>query len=585
MESNFDFLKYPSSFLLPVRYYDLFKNSQFRNTIEIRLKDAFVSNLMLPVEQKITHWLKRKSTATLTLEVAQSLQIEPASVPLDTPPSLVLATAYPSLIHIYPIHSYLEKSIAWVHWKLGLDLAKWVNPETQATLEQALNLWNDPTINLSVFADKKWILKDIPEGTIITPLNPDGLEFMLENGTVSLGENWSNFKSGFNKFSCQTWEFRGKLAAGGYTNAKKLSLESLFNPLEEYPELFTTDRDGKVWIKAEVFSLVLATFTQIAPDSYCEQLESFIELWQNSFASALQPLANAYWFVQKKLAVLEVLFQNFSYISPHQEQLYRTLTTLEQELTPNPILLADISAIASKMPDTVQLQTSLYPENSKDTSSEDILASTDYKALRKIVEFAGFNLELFQISSGDYYASLSSAATPMEKEAQSLNNFVESKIIKSLLSERCGLAKVVKITPPGSKESIRAVPLEIVSLYWLRQYELGNPLAKTLVTEICLELLTQVANQAFIVKLSEQEQQQNLRKQLENYSSIVEVNKHSELESTFCKAINYLLQQLNRLEGTTPEYFSSNGQSNDQSSIKSESDRTLSQTPSNGSIH
>ena len=124
-------------------------------------------------------------------------------------------------------------------------------------------------------------------------------------------------------------------------------------------------------------------------------------------------------------------------------------------------------------------------------------SGTVSKAVRTTVEFAGVDLELFMLPNGEYFASQTSASASLDKDNTSIMRFSTSSALKALLGKEFELRS---LTVTGSNKPIKAVPLEVVSAYWMHWCGKGDAKAKQLVGGLIKRTLRDVADEAFGIK-------------------------------------------------------------------------------------
>jgi hypothetical protein len=154
------------------------------------------------------------------------------------------------------------------------------------------------------------------------------------------------------------------------------------------------------------------------------------------------------------------------------------------------------------------------------------------KATRASVQIGALEVDGFMLPDGSYRMSLTQTAECVEKTAQGISNFLKSKTLKRLLAEAGGISNFLKsatvealsddtytpdqflvdIGDEGSQGQtrIRAVHLEIVSLYWHWESFRGNKRAFILVTGLATETLERRFDVAFGVTRTETEWNERL---------------------------------------------------------------------------
>ncbi len=92
------------------------------------------------------------------------------------------------------------------------------------------------------------------------------------------------------------------------------------------------------------------------------------------------------------------------------------------------------------------------------------------KATRATVMIGSIAVEGFMLPDGSYRMSQTQAAETVGLKVQNVSDFLRSKALKSLMGE--GYTPQIFEIDPESEQSrgqsrIRALPLEVVSAYWL----------------------------------------------------------------------------------------------------------------------
>ena len=139
------------------------------------------------------------------------------------------------------------------------------------------------------------------------------------------------------------------------------------------------------------------------------------------------------------------------------------------------------------------------------------------KAARAIVQIGSFEVDGFMLPDGSYRMSLSQVAECVELAPRNAFDFLRSKAFKTLMGE----GFTVSISEIESDEDrargqsrIRALPLEIVSVYWSWQSHKGNKTAFALVTALLTESLERRFDQAFDITRSEDERNQRISERM-----------------------------------------------------------------------
>ncbi len=146
--------------------------------------------------------------------------------------------------------------------------------------------------------------------------------------------------------------------------------------------------------------------------------------------------------------------------------------------------------------------------------------TTADKAKRATVAIGPLNAEGYQMPNGEYRMSLSGAADAVGLAPRNAFDFLRSKAAKRLLGE--GFTdSIAEIEVESNLEQVRgqtriqAIPLAVVSKYWLWQAYRGNKQAFTLVDALLEESLERRFDTAFEVERSESERNALLTQRLQ----------------------------------------------------------------------
>ena len=103
------------------------------------------------------------------------------------------------------------------------------------------------------------------------------------------------------------------------------------------------------------------------------------------------------------------------------------------------------------------------------------------------------------LPNGEYFASQTSTSDSLNKHHSSIAQFCHSSSSKSMLGKGFELRN---LTITDSNKPIKAVPLEVVSAYWMHWCGKGDAKAKQLVGGLIKRTLHDVADEAFGIKHS-----------------------------------------------------------------------------------
>jgi hypothetical protein len=178
------------------------------------------------------------------------------------------------------------------------------------------------------------------------------------------------------------------------------------------------------------------------------------------------------------------------------------------------------------------------------------------KAKRQEVSIGTIPIEGFQMPDGSYQMSLTSAATAIKLKVQNASDFLRSKAAERLLGKGYTPQKneiEVEPTGPGRGQTrITALPLRVVSAYWLWQTSRGNKDALALVNALLEESLERRFDAAFGVERSEAERQTRLTEIMDVSREEFEALAEAMAEPDLLRAENELLKQQLKDAGIDP---------------------------------
>lgn len=140
------------------------------------------------------------------------------------------------------------------------------------------------------------------------------------------------------------------------------------------------------------------------------------------------------------------------------------------------------------------------------------------KATRATVTIGNLAIEGFMLPDGGYRLSQTQAAESVGLKVQNVSDFLRSKALKSLMGEGY-TPQISEIEPDESQGRgggrINAVPIEVVSKYWLWQSFRGNKKALALVDALMTETIERRFDAAFGVSRTEQERDDRLSSRIQ----------------------------------------------------------------------
>jgi hypothetical protein len=179
---------------------------------------------------------------------------------------------------------------------------------------------------------------------------------------------------------------------------------------------------------------------------------------------------------------------------------------------------------------------------------------TETKATRATVTIGNLAIEGFMLPDGGYRMSQTQAAESVGLTERNAREFLQSKALKSLMGEGY-TPQISEIEPDESQgrggSRINAVPIEVVSKYWLWQVLRGNKKALALVDALTTETIERRFDAAFGVSRTEQERNdrltarvQQLERELESIGDALELDNTQSLELRSYREDNQRLRQL-----------------------------------------
>jgi len=143
--------------------------------------------------------------------------------------------------------------------------------------------------------------------------------------------------------------------------------------------------------------------------------------------------------------------------------------------------------------------------------------STDDKAKRATVEIGQQPVDGFQMPDGSYRMSQTQAAECVGKPQRNAGRFLESKGIKALRGEGYTPDSIEVDAPEQGRGQARfnALPLDVVSAYWLWEASKGNQQAIALCYALMTETLERRFDAAFGVERSDRDRDALLAQRLQ----------------------------------------------------------------------
>lgn len=183
--------------------------------------------------------------------------------------------------------------------------------------------------------------------------------------------------------------------------------------------------------------------------------------------------------------------------------------------------------------------------------------SESAKATRAAIQIGELNVDGFMLPDGTYRMSQAGAAKAIEEAPVYALRFLASKDSKALLGEAYTDYKPesIEVEPTGETRGqtrINALPLEVVTGYWLYRSFKGNRKAFTLTWALLIESLTRRFDMAFGVDRSEDDYNQLLQDQNAALQSTLEGLADAYAEPDLLREENERLRQQLRDAGIEP---------------------------------
>jgi hypothetical protein len=138
------------------------------------------------------------------------------------------------------------------------------------------------------------------------------------------------------------------------------------------------------------------------------------------------------------------------------------------------------------------------------------------KATRASVQIGAMEVDGFMLPDGSYRMSQTQAAECVGMTERNAREFLDSKTFKRLTGNDYtpAIFEIESETQTRSQSRFRALPLEIVVIYWVYQCYRGNKQALNLLVALATETLERRFDSAFNVMRTEQERNERLQEQI-----------------------------------------------------------------------
>jgi len=144
--------------------------------------------------------------------------------------------------------------------------------------------------------------------------------------------------------------------------------------------------------------------------------------------------------------------------------------------------------------------------------------SESVRAVRATVQIGNLTVDGFQLPDGSYRMSQTQAAVSVGKPEINARRFLDSRAIKALLGKGYtpdSLEIESTLEQKRGQSRFNALPLEVVTAYWLSQAGEGNKQALSLVWALLTETLERRFDTAFGVTRTEEEHNQLLSQRVQ----------------------------------------------------------------------
>ena len=147
------------------------------------------------------------------------------------------------------------------------------------------------------------------------------------------------------------------------------------------------------------------------------------------------------------------------------------------------------------------------------------MSTASDKAKRATVQIGSLSVDGFQMPDGSYRMSITGAAESVSLTVSNASDFLRSKAIKALLGNdstpRISDVEVESADQLTGQTRIRALPLNVVIVYWHWQSYRGNRQALQLCIALATETLERRFDAAFGVERSESDRDALLAQRLQ----------------------------------------------------------------------
>lgn len=176
-------------------------------------------------------------------------------------------------------------------------------------------------------------------------------------------------------------------------------------------------------------------------------------------------------------------------------------------------------------------------------------------AKKKVINFGGIELEMFQLPNGDYQLSRTQVGTTIDKHDKSFRQFIEGKSPEALT---CKGYIFGEILTEGAGRPIIGTPIKIAMLYWVYWANKGDTKAQSLLAAGTEETLTRLADSAFGVTKTEEQYQVDTTQSRKEFEVVLAVMQRLEQKidsmENELKLLRPAYEKLEKIESTLAEY-------------------------------
>lgn len=187
------------------------------------------------------------------------------------------------------------------------------------------------------------------------------------------------------------------------------------------------------------------------------------------------------------------------------------------------------------------------------------------KATRALVQIGSLEVDGFMLPDGSYRMSQTQSAECVGLAERNAREFLDSKTFKRLMGEGYtpAILEIESETQTRGQSRFRALPLEVVVVYWVYQCYRGNKQAFNLLVALATESLERRFDAAFSVTRTEEERDERLTQRIHQLETdLARLGESFALDDDLRRERDYF-EQLLRQNGIDP-WGLSNSRSHDE---------------------